>query len=182
MATSFAVAAGSSVTIRRMKIGPETRVGRLAQRISLHPMFQRFGPSVVPRIDRALHKISGGRVMVGQMMLPMVMLEHTGARTGAPRRTPLAAMPDGDGYWLVGSNYGRQGHPAWTANLLAHPDVAVVYRGRRRELRARLVEDAERDKIWPRLTTFWPGYAAYAKMNDPAQGGRVLRVFRLDPR
>jgi len=148
----------------------------------LHPTFQRFGPSVVPRIDRVLHKISGGRVMIGQMMLPMVMLEHTGAKTGEPRRTPLASMPDGNGFWLVGSNYGRSGHPAWTANLLAHPDVAVVHRGKRRELRARLVDGPERDKIWPQLTTFWPGYAAYAQMNDPALGGRVLRVFRLDPR
>jgi deazaflavin-dependent oxidoreductase (nitroreductase family) len=166
-----------------MKIGPETRTGRLAQRFSLNPLFQRFGPSIVPPIDRALHKVSGGRLMIGQMMLPMVMLEHTGARTGQPRRTPLATMPDGDGFWLVGSNYGRSGHPAWTANLLAHPDVAVVHKGKRRELRARLVDGAERDEAWPRLTTFWPGYAAYAKMNDPSLGsGRILRVFRLDPR
>ncbi|MBL7496859.1 nitroreductase family deazaflavin-dependent oxidoreductase [Frankia sp. CNm7] len=166
-----------------MKIGPETRIGRMAQAFSLHPAFQRIGPSVVPKVDRTLHKISGGRLMIGQMMLPMIMLEHTGARSGLARRTPLATMPDGDGFWLVGSNYGRTGHPAWTANLLAHPDVAVVHRGKRRELRARLVEGEERAAMWPKLTTFWPGYAEYARMNDPAlPTGRTLRVFRLDPR
>jgi deazaflavin-dependent oxidoreductase (nitroreductase family) len=121
--------------------------------------------------------------MIGQMIMPMVMLEHTGAKSGLPRTTPLAAMPDGGGFWLVGSNYGRHGQPAWTANLLAHPDVAVVHGGRHRELRARLVEGAERDAIWPTLTAFWPGYAEYQRMNDPATPtGRVLRVFRLDPR
>lgn len=158
----------------------------MAQGLSLHPMFQRVGPAVVPKLDKALHKVSGGRVMIGQMVLPMVMLEHTGAKSGLARKTPLATMPDGDGYWLVGSNYGRAGHPAWTANLLAHPDVAVVQDGRRRELRARLVEGAERDAIWPKLTAFWPGYAEYQRRNDPATGaagqGRVLRIFRLDPR
>jgi deazaflavin-dependent oxidoreductase (nitroreductase family) len=166
-----------------MKIGPESRARKMAQAFSLHPTFQRVGPHVVPKIDRALHRVSGGRLMIGQMMLPMVMLEHTGAKSGLPRTTPLATMPEGDGFWLVGSNYGLHGHPAWTANLLAHPDVAVVHRGKRVELRARLVEGAERDEAWPRLTAFWPGYAEYQKMNDPATPqGRTLRVFRLDPR
>jgi len=166
-----------------MKIGPQTRFGRMAQALSLHPVFQRFGPAVMPRIDRAMHKLTGGRVMIGQMMLPMVMLEHTGAKSGLPRQTPLATMPDGDGFWLVGSNYGRSGHPVWTRNLLAHPDVAVVQHGKRHPLRARLVDGAERDAIWPKLTAFWPGYAEYQRMNDPSSpSGRVIRVFRLDPR
>ncbi|WP_232303875.1 nitroreductase family deazaflavin-dependent oxidoreductase [Pseudofrankia sp. DC12] len=166
-----------------MKIGPGTRFGRMAQGLSLHPAFQRVGPAIVPKLDKTLHKVSGGRVMIGQMMLPMVMLEHTGAKSGLARKTPLATMPDGDGFWLVGSNYGRPDHPAWTANLLANPDVAVVHHGRRQELRARLVDGAERDAIWPRLTAFWPGYAEYQKMNDPSTDqGRVLRIFRLDPR
>ncbi len=155
----------------------------MAQGLSLHPAFQRVGPAIVPKLDKTLHKVSGGRVMIGQMMLPMVMLEHTGAKSGLARKTPLATMPDGDGFWLVGSNYGRPDHPAWTANLLANPDVAVVHHGRRQELRARLVDGAERDAIWPRLTAFWPGYAEYQKMNDPSTDqGRVLRIFRLDPR
>jgi deazaflavin-dependent oxidoreductase (nitroreductase family) len=155
----------------------------MAQAISLHPAFKRVGPAVVPKLDKAFHKVTGGRLMIGQMMLPMVMLEHTGAKSGLPRETPLATMPDGDSYWLIGSNYGRSGHPAWSANLLAHPEVAIVHRGRRQQFRARLVEGAERDAIWPTLTTFWPGYAEYQRMNDPkAPGGRVLRVFRLDPR
>jgi deazaflavin-dependent oxidoreductase (nitroreductase family) len=155
----------------------------MAQAFSLHPAFRRIGPAVVPKVDKALHKVSGGRLMIGQMMLPMVMLEHTGAKSGLARTTPLATMPDGDGFWLVGSNYGRAGHPAWTANLLAHPDVSVVHRGKRRDLRARLVDGAERDAIWPKLTAFWPGYAEYQRMNDPSSGnGRTLRIFRLDPR
>jgi deazaflavin-dependent oxidoreductase (nitroreductase family) len=170
-------------SIRRMKIGPTTRFGRLAQAFSLHPVFQRFGPAVVPKLDKVLHRLTGGRLMMGQMMMPMVMLEHTGRKSGLARATPLATMPDGDSYWLVGSNYGRHGHPAWSANLLAQPEVAVVHRGHRRELRARLVEGSERAAIWPALTAYWPGYAQYQQMNDPGSAdGRLLRVFRLDPR
>ncbi|MBX6391381.1 MAG: nitroreductase family deazaflavin-dependent oxidoreductase [Frankia sp.] len=165
-----------------MTVDPQSRIGRIAQRISLSPAFRRVGPVVVPRLDKALHRLTGGRLMIGQAMLPMVILEHTGARTGLPRRTPLAAMPEDGGFWLVGSNYGRPGHPAWTANLLAHPDAAVVHRRRRIPVRARLVEEPERSRVWPRLTAFWPGYEGYARLNDPASpNGRVLRVFRLDP-
>jgi deazaflavin-dependent oxidoreductase (nitroreductase family) len=160
-----------------MKISPDGRLGRLAQRISLHPTFRRFGPAVVPHVDRVLHRLTGGRLALGGVVLPVIMLEHTGARTGRPRSTPLAALPDGAGYWLVGSNFGLDTHPAWTANLLAHPDVEVVHRRRRSPVRARLVEGDERAEAWTRLTALWPAYADYAEGTD-----RPLRVFRLDPR
>ena len=94
---------------------------RLVQKVSSTRAFARTAPHVIPALDRAVHRLTRGKVLLSAQMLPGVILTCTGARSGQPRRTPLACMPDedGGGWILVGSNFGRTGHPAWTANLLA---------------------------------------------------------------
>ena len=139
--------------------------------------FMRVGPKVVPHVDRFLHKVSGGRFISSGGLLPSLVLTTTGAKTGQQRTTPLATKPEGDGWIVVGSNFGREKHPAWTANLIANPDATVMFRGRRTDVRARLLDDAEKEMVWPRLTTMWPTYDRYTE-----RSGRNLRVFRLEPR
>lgn len=108
-------------------------------------------------------------------MLPGLVLTVPGARTGRPRTAPLACMPEGEveGAWIVvGSNFGRTGHPAWTANLLARGGEAVVnWRGRDIPVRATLLEGEERARVWEAALAFWPPYAAYER--------RVGRQIRL---
>ena len=83
--------------------------------------------------------------------------------------------PVDDGVILVtGSNFARPEHPAWSWNLLAHPDAEVDFRGERLQVRAQLVGDDERDEVWQALETQWPGYRGYERSS-----GRVLRIFRL---
>ena len=110
-------------------------------------------------------------------MLPSLVLTTTGAKSGQKRTTPLATKPE-DGYWyVVGSNFGRDTHPAWTANLIANPDAEVSFDARLTPVRAHLLDEAEKAEAWPRLVTFWPNYDVYTE-----RSGRDLRVFRLDPR
>jgi deazaflavin-dependent oxidoreductase (nitroreductase family) len=78
---------------------------------------------------------------------------------------------------VTGSNFARDTHPAWTANLLAHPDAEVTVRRRRIPVRAQLVPDAERESTWVTLERNWPGYRGYERAS-----GRELRIFRLTPR
>jgi deazaflavin-dependent oxidoreductase (nitroreductase family) len=153
------------------------RVSRFVQRTAAHPLFARVAPSVVPRIDRVLSRVTGGRVMLSQGIVPSLVLETVGARSGARRETPLATVPDGDGFYVVGSNFGRASHPAWSYNLLAHPSAVVVFRGRRIDVTAQVLDDAEKAAVWPRLTAIWSTYDAYEDRT-----ARALRVFRLDPR
>ncbi len=114
-------------------------------------------------------------------MLPGLVLTVPGARTGRPRTAPLACMPEGEveGAWIVvGSNFGRTGHPAWTANLLARGGEAVVnWRGRDIPVRATLLEGEERARVWEAALAFWPPYAAYER-----RVGRQIRLFRLERR
>ena len=106
-----------------------------------------------------------------------LVLTTTGAKSGLQRETPLATMPDGDAFYVVGSNFGREKHPAWTGNLIANPQARVTFRGRTIDVRARQLSDDEKAAVWPKLTKMWPTYDRYVE-----RSGRNLRVFRLEPR
>lgn len=122
-------------------------------------------------------RITGGRVQLSGLGVPTLVLHTVGARTGIERDTVLMYCPDGRDMLIVGSNFARDAHPAWTANLLAHADVAVSLRGRRFDVRATPLDDVERELAWPKLERNWPGYRQYE-----VTAGRTLRVFRLTPR
>ncbi|MFE8963107.1 nitroreductase family deazaflavin-dependent oxidoreductase [Streptomyces iakyrus] len=155
------------------------RGARVVQKVSSTRGFARVAPHVVPALDRAVHRLTRGKVLLSAHLLPGVVLTSTGARSGLPRRTPLACMPqDGGRHWiLVGSNFGRPGHPAWSHNLLAHPDAEISWKGRDVPVTARLLAGEERAAAWRALLAFWPPYAAYQ-----ARVEREIRVFRLVPR
>ncbi|MGC9544062.1 nitroreductase/quinone reductase family protein [Streptomyces sp. UG1] len=153
-------------------------VVRAVQKVSSTRGFAKVAPHVIPALDRAVHRLTRGKVLLSAQMLPGVILTSTGARSGLPRRTPLACMPEEDGrsWILVGSNFGRSGHPAWTHNLLAHPDAEVSWKGRDIPVRARLLAGEERADVWKGLLVFWPPYATYQSRVQ-----REIRVFRLTP-
>ncbi|MFF2429596.1 nitroreductase family deazaflavin-dependent oxidoreductase [Streptomyces mirabilis] len=150
-------------------------VVRSVQKVSSTRAFARIAPHLVPAMDRAVHRLTRGRVLLSAQLLPGIVLTVRGARSGLERRTPLACMPEGEGGWiLVGSNFGRPDHPAWTANLLAHPDAVISWQGEDIPVRARLLEGEERDAAWKAVLAFWPPYATYQARID-----REIRLFRV---
>ena len=152
----------------------DTLLGRGIQKMAGSPLFAKVGPKFAPRMDRLVYKLSGGRVMASKSMLPMIMLTATGAKSGQPRTTPLATFPmDGD-LVVVGSNFGQATHPAWSANLIAHPDARVSYEGEEFAVHAHRLTADEKADVWPRLIGMWPLFDQYAETS-----GRDLRVFRL---
>lgn len=137
----------------------------------------RLAPLIVP-MDRRLQWLSRGRLsLLGLAGLPWVRLSTTGRRSGLERSSTLLAMPDGDGYVLTGSGWGRSNHPGWTANLIANPAARIATGDRMVPVRARLVTGTERVRLWSRLVEFWPGYEMEQRMCD-----RQFRVFVLEPR
>jgi deazaflavin-dependent oxidoreductase (nitroreductase family) len=144
------------------------------QRMAASPWFARVGPKIAPKVDRTVHRLTGGRYTVSQFMLPVVVLTTTGAKSGLPRTVPLAAVPvDGD-LVVVGSNFGQTHHPAWSANLIAHPRAQVSIGGDEYDVDAVLLDAEALEEVWPRLTEIWPLFDRYAETS-----GRTLRVFRL---
>lgn len=152
-------------------------VGRALQKAARTRAFAPLVSRVAPPADRFLSRVSRGRVTLSGLLVPTLVLQVWGARTGELRVVPLACLPSSDGSFLVvGSNYGRTSHPAWTANLLANPSVTVTFRGRVAAMTGTLLDDAAREAVWPELLRVWPAYADYTEMS-----GRELRVFRLTP-
>ncbi|MFE4665289.1 nitroreductase/quinone reductase family protein [Streptomyces sp. NPDC056716] len=153
---------------------------RAVRRVASSRGFARVAPYVLPAVDRGVHRVTRGRVMLSGLLLPSLILTAKGARSGLERRTPLVCMPEGGagagggGWLLVGSNYGRPDHPAWTGNLRAHPDAVINWRGTDIPVTARLLTGAERVVAWRALVAFWPPYASYQGWVE-----RELRVFRL---
>ena len=157
------------------------------QRMDLHVRaMRRFGrtrlfgvvmPVLAPPVDRLAHRLSGGRLRVGQLFLPTLMLTTMGRRSGQPRATPVAYVREGDGFALLATNFGKPDHPAWSANLLAQPDALVTVDGGPLPVRARLAEGAERDRLWRRFNEVWPAYETYVQ-----RSGRTPRMFVLEPR
>jgi deazaflavin-dependent oxidoreductase (nitroreductase family) len=140
-------------------------------------LFRAAGPRVLPPIERVFTVLSRGRVQLSAVLVPSLVLHTTGAKSGLPRDVPLMYTPDGQGRAIVaGTNFAGQRHPAWTANLLAHPDAAITVRGRRMLVHATVIADDERDAAWARIESQWPGYRAYER-----ESPRTVRLFRLQP-
>jgi deazaflavin-dependent oxidoreductase (nitroreductase family) len=119
---------------------------------------------VAPRIDRSIGRMSGGRLM-SVPGIPLLLLTHRGAKSGRTYTTPLLYFSDGpDDVVLIASNYGRERHPAWLANVRANPDVQLQARGRRGRYRARVLsEGPERDRLFAAATRVTRAYADYER-------------------
>lgn len=140
-------------------------------------LFRWAAPRVLPIVEQAISRLTRGKVQLSALLVPSLVLHTTGAKTGAPRDSALMYTPDGRGRAIVaGTSFAQERHPAWTYNLLAHPDAAITVRGRRMPVRASLIAAGERDAAWARIEAQWPGYRAYER-----ESGRVVRLFRLQP-
>jgi deazaflavin-dependent oxidoreductase (nitroreductase family) len=153
-------------------------VGRVVARVAGTQGFRRVAPKFLPQLDRFIHRVTGGRVLIAAGMLPSLVLTTTGAKSGLPRQTPLATFPQDDGTFIVvGSNFGKENHPAWTGNLLKQPEATIAYKGQAIGVTAQQLSDEEKAEIWPRLIAEWPTFDTYVSAS-----GRNLRVFRLVPK
>ena len=74
-----------------------------------------------------LYEGSGGTegTTLRETGLPVIIVTHTGNKTGAIRKTPLMRVTDGANYVLVGSVGGAPAHPVWVYNLRSNPAVEI---------------------------------------------------------
>ncbi|MEU1425750.1 nitroreductase/quinone reductase family protein [Nocardia sp. NPDC005746] len=127
-------------------------------------------------LDRRVLERSGGKYTVlGPIGAPVILLTTVGRKSGAPRTTPLLYVHDGDTLYVIGSNFGQDHHPAWTANLLANPAAEVAIAGQHLPVTAALVTDEDRRRvIFERFEETTEAYTAYRNRT-----ARDLRIFAL---
>lgn len=122
-----------------------------------------------------LYRRSGGRIGGRMGRAPVLLLHHTGRKSGKPRVTPLLFLADGERLVLVASKGGAASHPAWYRNLLANPSTIVEIGKKRVPVQAREARDSERSAYWPRLLEMYPSYGTYQERTE-----RVLPVVVLE--
>jgi deazaflavin-dependent oxidoreductase (nitroreductase family) len=156
-----------AVSVVRSIVAPLTRTR----------LFRWVAPVLLPPIERLLVLVTGRRVQLSALLVPSLVLHTIGARSGQVRDVPLMYTPDGRGRAIVaGTNFAGAKHPAWTANLLAHPDASITVRGRELSVRATLIAESEREATWALIEAQWPGYRSYER-----DSGRTVRLFLLQP-
>ena len=127
-----------------------------------------------------LYEASGGKqgTTLRDTGLPVVIVTHTGRKTGAIRKTPLMRVVAEDGtYALVGSKGGAPEHPDWYFSLRAQSEVTI--RDGERVFQARIHEvtnPAERERLWSAAVKAYPPYAEYQQRTT-----RLIPVFAAEP-
>ena len=129
-------------------------------------------------LDRWVIERSRGRyTALGPLGAPTMLLTTTGAVTGQARTTPLLFARDGDDIIVAGSNFGKQHHPAWSKNLIAHPQAIATVGGTAVTVTAELLTGDEARTGFEKMIGVVPVYAEYRNRTD-----RAIRVFRLSAR
>ena len=126
----------------------------------------------------ALFRGSGRRLGTRFGGVKVLFLHHFGAKSGAERLSPLLYIEDGGNLAIIASKGGHTRHPAWFHNLKAHPEVRVELHREVRNVRARVADGEERERIWRKATKVWPDYDRYQKRAPH----RTIPVVVLEPR
>ena len=140
------------------------------ERALMSPPGYQFLLHLAPRIDKLLIPLTNGRLSsagVGKFWLVTTI----GAKSGRPRTHPLTLIVDGGGLLAIGSNYGRSHHPAWTANLLAHPECTVEFMAGPRSTEPSCSRAMPTPRHGPRPPTSTPGTSAIAQAAHHARSG-----------
>lgn len=107
----------------------------------------------------------------------LLLLHHTGVKSGTPRVSPLGFQRIGDSYAVFGTRAGSASNPDWLHNLAANPETTIEIGTETIPVKARMAEPAERDVIWDRQKQRVPSFAEYERKAAP----RKIPVVVLDP-
>ncbi|HET6504570.1 MAG TPA: nitroreductase family deazaflavin-dependent oxidoreductase [Amycolatopsis sp.] len=91
--------------------------------------------------------------------IPLLLLTHTGARTGHRRTSPVVYLDDGDHVLIFAGNGGSDRHPAWYHNILADPRVTVELGTETYEAKAVPLTGEQRDERYARALAQFPALA-----------------------
>jgi len=124
-------------------------------------------------------RANGGKVGGGFEGIPMLLLHHRGRTSGTERVTPLVYLPHGDDFVIFGSKAGAPAHPDWFHNLVANPDTVVEVGTETVDVRVRVAEGDERNRLFAAQKAAMPGFEEY---EQKTAGIREIPVVILERR
>ena len=133
------------------------------------------------RIGTATHakliKLTGG-LGGGTEDGSVLVLKHTGAKSGTVRETPVMFLNHDDGGYVVAASMGgAPTNPGWYHNLKANPDTTVHVGSDEVSVSARETDGDEYDEYWSRLSANDKRWEQYKSRTD-----RKIPLLHLEPR
>jgi deazaflavin-dependent oxidoreductase (nitroreductase family) len=119
-------------------------------------------------------RANGGKVGGGFEGSPLLLLHTIGAKSGTERVHPMMYLPVGAEYAVFASKAGAPTNPAWFTNLVANPGVTVEVGSETFTATARVVAGVERDTLYAKQASLYPGFAEYQEKTD-----RIIPVVML---
>jgi deazaflavin-dependent oxidoreductase (nitroreductase family) len=108
-------------------------------------------------------RANGGKVGGQFDGATLLLLHHTGAKSGQERVNPVAYQKVGEDLAVFASKAGAPTNPDWYHNLLAHPATTIEIGTDTVPVVARVAEGDERTEIWEKQKMDAPGFADYEK-------------------
>ena len=108
--------------------------------------------------------------------MPLLLLHHTGAKSGVERVNPLAYQRVGDSLAVFASKAGAPTNPDWFHNLVANPAASIEIGTESYPVTARVATEEERERIWTAQKEAFPNFAKY----EETAGERKIPVVFLD--
>ena len=128
---------------------------------------------------RIIEEFRANDGVVGGMFegMPLLLLHHTGAKSGQERINPLAYQRDGDRYVVFASKGGAPTNPDWLYNVRANPQVTIEVGTETIAAVASEAAGEERERLFRTQVENVPQFGEYEKQTD-----RVIPVIVLTPR
>jgi deazaflavin-dependent oxidoreductase (nitroreductase family) len=121
-------------------------------------------------------RANGGRVVGPFLNMPLLLLHHTGAKSGTERVNPLAYLRDGDRYVIFASKAGAPTNPDWYHNLKANPEVTIEVGDQTMKAVAAEANGEERERLFQAQAGRSEQFGEYQRKTD-----RVIPVIVLEP-
>ena len=110
--------------------------------------------------------------------MSLLLLHHTGAKSGTERVNPLAFLTDDGRYVVFASKGGAPTNPGWYWNLKANPDVTIEVGTDSIEATASEATGEQRDRLFRAQADRFPQFDDYVQK----AAGRKIPVMVLTPR
>ena len=134
-----------------------------------------------PRRDpnaKIIEEFRANEGRVGGMFegMPLLLLHHTGAKSGTPRVNPLAYQADDGRFVVFASKGGAPTHPAWYHNLKANAQTTIEVGTETIEVTASEATGEERKRLFRTQVERVPQFGEYER-----RAQRVIPVMVLTP-
>ena len=120
-------------------------------------------------------RANGGKVGGTFEQMPMVLVTHTGAKSGAERTTPLVCSMNGDDVVIIASMGGAPTNPAWYHNMVTNPTVTVELGTETYQATVVEAADDERTRLFEQQAVIMPFFSEYQ-----AKTTRTIPVLVLE--